>query len=1147
MDHNSTENTIRSNIIQLNNTGSNDDGYFVRANVNDKPVTLLCDSGANVTILNSNLINTWGNSREPCLTPVTTMLLTVTGESKPFKGKATVEINLGNVTFQHEVLFADITQDGILGIDFMMQNKCDLIISKSCLKVKGQEIPCYMSNGSQPVCCRVALVENVSVPPESEIIVLGKPLDNVDRSRAGLVEPHRKFVENTGLMVARVLVDPNYGNIPLRLANMSKEPITVRRDTVTAVMQAVESVSGERVNVSQIIENDQTSDKLPEHLKSLFERSSENLDESQQVRLKQFLIKHQDIFSKSSSDIGHTTLIQHHIDVQDAKPVKKAPYRIPLAKRRVAEQEIQQMAKDGIIEKCPQSAWNAPVVMVTKPDQSIRFCCDFRGLNEVTVKDCQSLPRIDDSLDALSGSKWWSCLDMKSGYWQVDIAEEDRHRTAFSIPGGEQWQWRKLAFGLCNAPSTFTRLMQMTFSDILWKIVVLYLDDIICHSKTFEEQFLNLELVFERLRQANLKLNPKKCQLFQREVTFLGHTINEFGIGTSPSQIETIKNWPTPRTAKQAKSFISLASYYRSYVHQFATIAKPIHQLAEKERNFEWTDACERSFQTIKEALCSAPLLAFPTETDPFIIDCDASGVGQGAVLSQVQNGEEKVISYYSRCFSRAERNYCVTRRELLAVVNSIKQWHHYLYGTQFTVGSDHGSLRWLLNFKILDGQLARMLTFLSAYNFTIEHRAGRLHSNCDALSRRPCYDLRCKYCDRVESKFFPVLVEEGSDSRLENSQRVQSEPNRQKKDDESVESLVGKVGCSQGEKPGPLSYADIVKGKKVEKLEKEAVMRQDRVEKVENVNEVKKTESSINTHRRGRINATKKSESKKVEPQPGPSDESNSISSTSKVESGSSRDHDFEEIEVDWEEFDKVKIRELQLEDRVLKRLHAWIERGEKPEWSEIARQGLEVKYYWQRLELLCVREGVMYRRWESDDGKEIKFLMVVPRSLRRFVLPQIHDSTAGAHLGMGKTLGKIRDRFFWYARRKDVEDWCNSCEVCCFRKMSLRKSKAPMKQYNVGLPMERIAIDFMGPLVRTTPKNGNAPKRYLMVVVDYFTKWTEAIPLENLEAKTVARALIDNFITRFGVPLFIHTDQGASFESQLFQVLSSIGNQEN
>ena len=255
-------------------------------------------------------------------------------------------------------------------------------------------------------------------------------------------------------------------------------------------------------------------------------------------------------------------------------------------------------------------------------------------------------------------------------------------------------------------------------SGLLWKIVILYLDDIICHSKTFEEQFTNLELVFEQLRRANLKLNPKKCHLFQKEVTFLGHTISERGVGTSPDKIEAVKNWPTPRTAKEAKSFISLASYYRSYVHQFATIAKPIHQFAEKDRDFDWNEECEVAFQAIKNTLCSAPILAFRTETDPFVIDCDASNVGQGAVLSQIQNGEEKVICYFSRCFSRAERNYCATRRELLAVVNAIKHFHHYLYGNRFTVRSDHGSLRWLLNFKILDGQLARMLTFLSAYDF---------------------------------------------------------------------------------------------------------------------------------------------------------------------------------------------------------------------------------------------------------------------------------------------------------------------------------------------------------------------------------------------------------------------------------------------
>ena len=200
----------------------------------------------------------------------------------------------------------------------------------------------------------------MSVPPESEIIVSGKPLDNRDRSRIGLVEPSMKFVENTGLMVAKVLLDPKNGNIPLRLANLSKDPITVRKDTVTAVLQAVDSVKSESMNVSRSAENGSVPTKLPEHLKTLFERSSENLDTSQRNRLEQFLIKHQDIFSKSSSDFWHTELIQHHIDVQNAKPVKKAPYRIPLAKRRVAEQEIQQMAEDRIIEKMPPKRLECP-------------------------------------------------------------------------------------------------------------------------------------------------------------------------------------------------------------------------------------------------------------------------------------------------------------------------------------------------------------------------------------------------------------------------------------------------------------------------------------------------------------------------------------------------------------------------------------------------------------------------------------------------------------------------------------------------------------------------------------------------------------------------------------------------------------------
>ena len=262
----------------------------------------------------------------------------------------------------------------------------------------------------------------------------------LDRGRLDIVEPSLKFMQNTGILVAKVLIDPKLGCIPLRLANFSKEPIMVHKDMVTTVLEPVDSVGNESENVSrvcQLNENTETSNQLPEHLVPLIVRSSENLDKAQVSRLKQFLIKHQNIFSKLSSDIGHTSVLQHHIDVQNAKPVKKIFIGFPLLKERLLNKKIKQMETDGIIEKCPQSSWNSPVVMVTKPDKSIRFCCEFRGLNKVTVKDCQALSRIDDSLDALSGSKSWSCLDMKSGYWQVDIAEQDRHLTAFSIPGDE--------------------------------------------------------------------------------------------------------------------------------------------------------------------------------------------------------------------------------------------------------------------------------------------------------------------------------------------------------------------------------------------------------------------------------------------------------------------------------------------------------------------------------------------------------------------------------------------------------------------------------------------------------------------------------------------------------------------------------------
>ena len=328
--------------------------------------------------------------------------------------------------------------------------------------------------------------------------------------------------------------------------------------------------------------------------------------------------------------------------------------------------------------------------------------------------------------------------------------DKDKPKTAFSTGKG-LYQFTVMSFGLCNAPATFEQLMEDVLAGLPWEVCLLYLDDVIVHAPTIAEEFAWLRGVFQRLRDAKLKLSPKKCFLLQKSVSFLGHIVSGDGVSTDPRKIEAVRDWPHPRTAKEVRSFLGLCSYYRRFIRGFAGFARPLHKLTEEGREFTWSSDCEDAFTSMKAALTTTPVLAFPTPSDPFVLDTDASNTGTGAVLSQVQDGQEKVIAYHSRTLSKSERNYCVTRKELLAVVMAVKTYHHYLCGRRFLIRTDHRALKWLLKFKNPEGQLARWLELLATYDFAIEHRPGLQHGNADSISRRPCGD--CKYCERAEQK----------------------------------------------------------------------------------------------------------------------------------------------------------------------------------------------------------------------------------------------------------------------------------------------------------------------------------------------------------------------------------------------------------
>src|SRR3989442_2994259 len=442
-------------------------------------------------------------------------------------------------------------------------------------------------------------------------------------------------------------------------------------------------------------------------------------------------------FSRSEFDLGRTSLVEHGIETAMSAPIRQALRRQPIVHLEEIDRQLTELERLGIIEP-RASPWASNLVVVTKKDGSLRMCVDYRGLNNLTRKDSYPLPRITDCLDALGKAKYFSTFDLRSGYFQIAMEGSDRDKTSFITRRGS-YRFTAMPFGLCNAPATFQRLMDVVTIGLNYEICLVYLDDIILFSRTIEEHLLRLKLLLNRLRGANLKLKPSKCFLLQRKVNFLGHVISEGSIATDPEKIEQVRSWPRPQNTTETRSFIGLVIYYRRFVNQFAKVAAPLHALAAKNAKFIWTEECEIAFEELKKRLITSPILAMPNDDGEFRLDTDASNYAIGAVLSQVQNAEERVIAYASRTLRRPERNYCVTRKELLAVVHFTSAFRPYLLGRDFLIRTDHSALRWLKHTPEPIGQQARWLERLEAFNFRIEHRPGTKHGNADALSRGPC------------------------------------------------------------------------------------------------------------------------------------------------------------------------------------------------------------------------------------------------------------------------------------------------------------------------------------------------------------------------------------------------------------------------
>ena len=431
-----------------------------------------------------------------------------------------------------------------------------------------------------------------------------------------------------------------------------------------------------------------------------------------------------------------THLEEFTFDLLEKQPVRTKQYPMPHAQKEVVRKEIADMTKLGVIEPA-NSPYSSPIVFVKKKDGRVRFCVDYRKLNKITAFDAEPMPDVDYLFSHLAKAKYFSKLDLTKGYWQIPVAEEDRPKTAFTTPFG-QFQWTVMPFGLQNSGAVFTRMMRKLLEPLKREDISSFIDDVLIATETWSEHLDALRDVFGRLKDGNLGAKPSKCYLGFRELAFLGHVIGEGLLVPEDDKIQKIREAEPPRTEKQVRSFLGLASFYRRFIPHFAEIALPLTNLTKKLQPtvVVWTEECSSAFNTLKRRLTSQPILRRPDLNKDFVLRTDASGKGLGAVLLQETEGLLHPVCFASRKLTSAEAAYATVERECLAIVWGIQKFEAYLYGRPFCLETDHQPLQYLQVARLANARLMRWALILQPYQFTVRVTPGANNVGADFLSR---------------------------------------------------------------------------------------------------------------------------------------------------------------------------------------------------------------------------------------------------------------------------------------------------------------------------------------------------------------------------------------------------------------------------
>jgi transposase InsO family protein len=874
----------------------------------------------------------------------------------------------------------------------------------------------------------------------------------------------------------------NISNVPIRLSKgryighlwitqINEEEIKPSGDIMIGLTE-IQSISDNRIDKMNYIDIDdqiEINDYDNDNNTWKQVKINENLTNDQRKRISLILKRYAKVFENDGKHPDPAIGVKHSIDTGNHPPIKQHNWRYSPDEWKKIHDKVEEYLKHGVIERS-NSPWCNPIRPVIKPDLSLRLCLDLRKLNSITKKDSYPLHRIDEILDSLTHMVYFALIDLAAGYHQIPMDPKDKEKTAFATGKG-LFHFNVLIEGANNGPATFQRYMDEVFKGLIENRMWVYIDDIIVFGKTWDEFCENLDLALQRLELYHLSAKATKTIIGETQIKVLGHIVGNGTIKPNPELVKAVMEFPLLKSPKDVRSFLGLVNYYRRFIKHLATVSEPIQKLVRNDIKWEWTIECQQAFEQIKELLTKSPVLRSPDFSRPFIIQTDASGIGMGAILSQLYEDGEHPVAFASHLFNGPEIRYSATERECLAVVWAVRKFNVYLHSLPFIVESDARALSFLMTNKNPTKRMMKWAMLLSEYDFTLRYRKGTEMQHVDSLSRYP-----------LKEKLNPIIT-------------VFIWENKNPYNDNWVHTHI------QVNTPNTrilqLLYYDLRSKSKIEKDSSNQI-----------INNQKDVKEMSEQEQEEKYNDPNEQEMKIQSPEV-PHEQRIQIPLIESDESIGLIEQIIKEQQIDphWKQIIEYKENNIIPSNR---------------EQAKILQQ--ESKYYTLGTET----GGLYYFNEKKATVKTTPTLprLVVPNRYRTEVIQLYHATIFGGHLGINRVWEKLARRYFWPSMYSDVVNFIKHCPQCQSRNRQIKKPKEKGSIPPPSFPFEQIGIDFIGPF--QPDKHGN---KYVLVFMDYFSRYAIAIPTENQEGITVANNFFDHVVFKFGVPKALLSDRGTSF----------------